>query len=452
MFSSPHRARATLIWVALLGAAICIPMAYAVWRESLNFLTPGIARGERGLDYFSLPRGWINLRHGVSMFRTSASSYGPWASVYLSHPVFVLVLGPVFGALLPWHGYTAFVALSLVLLTLTAVLIAAVLPLRSVQLLTPPLLICSIPTYLMLWNAQPQIFLILALALVFIGIVRLGTNTKGAQRDLAFGLLLSLFTKPLVLMMIPALFSLRAFRKTILLVLAVYVVVSALCVITPAINPERVTVSQIADYVRHGAQTEGLIDNVCHWFSIVRQQATIDRKEPELFGFPNFVRDSYGQHIPLWVFRLPLLITLALSFLNMCIKRQGEALRNALLLCICVVASHFLGYTLVWEYHYTMLLVIVPFLVVFWREAPAHSWERRMYLLAAVSSFALYLPTPYCFFRENAFHHLTLLRLPRVGPAVAIYGCLTLVTCLRMVREFRGQSQSDEPSSYLRSA
>jgi hypothetical protein len=173
---------------------------------------------------------------------------------------------------------------------------------------------------------------------------------------------------------------------------------------------------------------------LCHWFSIVRQRGTIRRAELELFGLPNFVRDAYDPTVPLSWFQAPILVVVLFSFANAFVRERRLATRNALTLCICATAAHFLGYTLVWEYHYTMLLVAVPFLWADWLTEP-RAVERLLLLAALRVSLALYLPTPYYqWSHRESRHHLTAIRLLRVAPAVGIYTTGLLLVAVRMVR------------------
>jgi hypothetical protein len=349
-----------------------------------------------------------------------------------------LTLGAILSQFSPWTGYGAFVLLSLALLVASAMVISTAMPRTWLRLLTPPILLCSIPTYLMLWNAQPHVLVVLSLSLLFTGMWRLGRGIDaGSKRLIVLGLLASLLSKPIVLLALPAIVSVRVLRRSAMLALAVYAAISGLCVVLPQLNPERASWPAIVEYVRHGAQVEGLLDNLCHWFSIVRQRGTVDRAEPELFGFPNFVRDSYGPNVPLSLFQLPILFVVLLSFANGFVQEQRLATRNALVLCICATAAHFLGYTLVWEYHFTMLLVAVPFLYMEWLDAP-RGLERGLALAALLVSVGLYLPTPYFLLQHHAGRHLVALRLLRVVPPAGVYASGMLLVALRIVQGLRG--------------
>ena len=62
---------------------------------------------------------------------------------------------------------------------------------------------CSLPTYLMLWNAQMHVLLVLAVALTLGGLVGLERDEQRSTRSLRMlqiGLLISLLSKPVALL------------------------------------------------------------------------------------------------------------------------------------------------------------------------------------------------------------------------------------------------------------
>jgi hypothetical protein len=212
--------------------------------------------------------------------------------------------------------------------------------------------------------------------------------------------------------------------------------VSGVCIVSPAINPEAQSTSTILSSLHAGHSEDGLLDNTSHWLSILRQSGTINRGDPEAFDFPNFVRGSYGPHVPLLWFKFPLLILLLLSALNVFARDERVAARTALILCLCATATHFLAYTMVWEYHYTMLLVAVPFLLAVAVETSA-GLERTVALIAFAVSLLLYLPTPYVLWQHPHGLHLLAVRLPRIIPALGIFLATTALAWLRLKSVFR---------------
>jgi hypothetical protein len=86
-------------------------------------------------------------------------------------------------------------------------------------------------------------------------------------------------------------------------------------------------------------------------------------------------------------------------------------------LVVLVLATHFLGYAVAWEYQYTQLLVVVGALITF----PALTERNPRWVKFALASLALYyLPTPYGWLSAGGLTpgEMAVMRLCRVGPAV----------------------------------
>ena len=92
----------------------------------------------------------------------------------------------------------------------------------------------------MLWNGQMEVFVVLAVTLVLAGLMRLEQEPKCARRYARWiqaGLLISLFSKPVVAIILPVLFILPETRRKLLLPLSLYAVVSLLFLLVPRLNP-----------------------------------------------------------------------------------------------------------------------------------------------------------------------------------------------------------------------
>ena len=85
-------------------------------------------------------------------------------------------------------------------------------------------MLCAFPTYWMLYVGNMHAPLVLALAMILIGILNLtyGPNSKEANRILLAGLLISFFTKPIVLLMLPVLLMVKETRRTTIKSLLIY--------------------------------------------------------------------------------------------------------------------------------------------------------------------------------------------------------------------------------------
>ena len=143
-----------------------------------RFLDPlviGSWHGNLGADFFSVPRSFLNLLAGHSMFDTAYTQYGPYATPFFFHPAVSLLLGSWLSQFTPWTAFALFVAASLAMLLYAASLFS-----REVRY-APLLLIGSLPVYLMLWNAQLHVFTVLSCSLVFAGLLEI--SRAGAGRS-----------------------------------------------------------------------------------------------------------------------------------------------------------------------------------------------------------------------------------------------------------------------------
>jgi hypothetical protein len=368
-----------------------------------------------GFDYFSVPRSFINLVHGHSIYHTSIYSYAPWATWYFYHPALAIFVGSWTSLFYPWVSYAAFVGFSLVLLVLSAWLIARQTGGLLIKRLSYFCILCAFPTYLLLWNAQMHVFTVIAVACILAGVLAMAQPAPDAQKNgqwlVALGLLISLFSKPIVFLCLPALLCAKETRKTTLQVLGVYAIVSIIFLLTPVLNPE------------HADPMNG---NALHWVNILQQSGKIDVSNPECFSLPAFLMQILPQ-IPLFLFKIPLLFLLGSAGLLLFVPTREERLSLLVLAILLAVYNYYLSYTIVWEYHYTTLLPTIPFLLIL-LQRDRHPRGRR--LLRAMLAFAVlfYLPTLYFLFRQHPAEHIVLVRIMRVLPVTMIY--ILLITYL----------------------
>ena len=87
-------------------------------------------------------------------------------------------------------------------------------------------------------------------------------------------------------------------------------------------------------------------------------------QQPEVYCLPVFLYRLTGAPVPWLLLKLPVLAILAMSMLPLFLasrRRRIHVLIATFMLCLL---SHFLCYYMVWEYHYTTLLPMLP--VLWW--------------------------------------------------------------------------------------
>jgi hypothetical protein len=324
----------------------------------------------QGIDYFSLPRGFINLAAGRSMYDTFNLPYGPRATWYVVHPLLVPVLGSWLSRFEPMTSYGVFTMLALAMMAACAWLLARETDDELMQRLIWLLVMTAFPTYSVLFVGNVQATIVLAAGMIFAGLLAMTYRGRG-EGLLLGGLLLSLFTKPVALILLPALLLVKETRRSVWRALAVYVPVSILFEVVPALNPEAIGLARVAwlavhpayvretmnIYTNHMLVSDQMKDNSMHWFNLIAQTGT-RLVHIDVFSLPVFLDTLTGAHTPPWLYALPTLAVLALSVAVSRVRQERLRMEALLLLLLAASISFFLAYPTTWEYQYTSVLPV----------------------------------------------------------------------------------------------
>lgn len=404
----------------------------------------------QGIDYFSLPKAYQNLLAGKSAFDTWGQPvFGPWATWYLAHPAFAVWVGFWFSYLSPWASYTFFVLASVGVTLLTAWLMARFALTPTYRALMYVLLLCAFPMYWTLYVGNIQQFFVLSLGLVHLGLFGLAfprtlTWSRYAQGLLLAGLLISFFSKPLVILMIPMLLLVRATRITTIKALAVYSIVSLLFIVVPVLNPEGTGLSRVievamdTDYIKSGMNiytnnfqlNADMKDNSMHWLNLIAQ-SDFYLNHIEVYSFPVFVNSVVGDRLPGLLFKLPILLTLLCALALLFVKDNTKQVQGAMWLSGAVVCTFFLSYNTVWEYQYTAVLPFVAMLALLFER---NIINRRFAWVAFGAAAFIYLPSLYVFIGSAKPDTATinLMRITRVLPVLVLF-VLAVIEAVRIV-------------------
>jgi len=387
----------------IAGCATILTIVLFLFSFRYRFLDQfviGSWHGNIGADFFSVPRGFLNLLQNTSMFDTAASSYGPYATQYFFHPAVAVLLGSWLSLFSPMVAFWVWVVCSIVLLLYAGHLF------RQDSAVAYPVMICSFPVYLMLWNAQMHVFTVLALALVVSGVLDYWHERNQLSRDrkIMIGVLVSLLTKPMIVIVLPYLLVNRELRRPLFVAGLAYAGVSLACVFLPPLNPAG--------------------DNLIHWTNIVQESGKINPLKAEMFSLPVFVKLLYPVNFYTgFIVKLPLFA----SFIPLIwFGRLRTGNRRFAFSCLgvsLVIFSYYLAYTTVWEYHYATLY---PVLIGIWilivrGEIFRIAWMKWLFLACGAT---LFLPTTAFLHRNdlvNIFDWITLCRATRVVPIVIGY-------------------------------
>jgi hypothetical protein len=392
----------------------------------------------QGIDYFSVPKAFLNLVAGRSAYATfDPPAYGPHSTWFFNHPALAAWLGSWLSLFDPMISYGIYTMLSLSMLAACAWLLAQ----RSGDALTRRLIwlliLGAFPTYWMLFVGNVHALPVLALGMVLGGIFSMTYDRRG-ENLLFGGLLLSLFSKPFVLLMAPLLLLLKETRKTMARALLLYVAVSLVFEIAPALNPEAIGLRQVAwlavhpafvrehmnSYASHLAINALMRDNSIHWFNMIAQ-SDVAMVHIDIYSLPVFLRVLTGRPAPGWLSKLPLLLTLVLSVPVALLRDRRLRLEAALLLSMAISLTFFLGYSTAWEYQYASVMPVAALLLlagergVFYRRA-----RGRLLALAA----CLWLPSLYILTEGRAITPpvLLVIWLDRVVPVTLLFILMTV--------------------------
>ena len=391
----------------------------------------------QGIDFFSLPKAWLNLQAGRSMYGTfDPPPFGPHFTWYLAHPALAVVLGWPLSRLQPMDSYGAFTVLSLVVMAACAWLFAQQSGDALVRRLVWLLFLGAFPSFLMLWVGNVQALTVLGLSLLLVGMVRRVQWKKDAPWCLRAGLLVCLFTKPVVLLMLPLLLMVKETRRSAFDAVAVYVPVSLLFQVIPSLNPERISLGRVFwlgwhpgfvqakmnIYANQLVLTPDMRDNSVHWFNLIAQSG-FRLQHADVFSLPAFLDGLLGVRTPGWIYLVPTLAVLVLSVGVARLEDRAVRMEAALLLILAASLDFFLAYPTVWEYQYTAVLPVAAALLL-----PGRSMllGRRLWAWCLGLACCAWLPSLY-FLSGSAVPSmpmLTLTRLDRVVPVTVLFGLL----------------------------
>ena len=427
-----------LLFVTITGVAIMLLSLHFGWLN-IFFYGAELKPTVQGIDYFAVPKSFLNLLDGRSIFDTwGGPPYGPHSTWYLAHPAFSLLIGSWFSFFSPWASYWLSVFFSVAVMAYCGYLISKKTTDNFKKHLSYFLILCTFPTYWMLFVGNLHAPLVLALTLILTSIFELTyseseTDTASANKKLLFGLLISFFSKPIVLLMLPLLLLTKETRKTTIKSLVIYSAVSLLFILLPKLNPEGVGFSKLLnvvfdfDFIKENmniyknqfALNEYMKDNSMHWFNLIAQ-SEYKLMHIDVFSLPVFIETLVGKATPSGIYKIPIYVSLFLSILVAFIEDKKIRLESTLLLVMAISLSFFLSYNTVWEYQFTSVLPIIALLPIL-KEKDVF-YKKYISIMFYVGIF-LCLPSLYFLFREGDFsgNAITLIRIDRIIPVLVLF-------------------------------
>jgi hypothetical protein len=404
----------------------------------------------QGIDYFAVPKSFLNLLEGRSAFDTwGGQQYGPYSTWYLAHPAFSVFVASWFSFFSPWLSYWLFILFSVLIMVYVASFIGKMASSQFQRTVIYFVILCGFPTYWMLYVGNMHAPLVLALALILVGIIKLTyeNNAKEATTILLVGLLISFFTKPIVLLMLPVLLLVKETRKTTLKSLLIYSFVSLLFLIVPILNPQSIGWNKMLaimfdfDFIKANMNifknnfvlNEYMKDNSIHWLNLIAQ-SDYKLMHIDVFSLPVFMDTIMGVEVNPKLFKLPIYLCILLSFCIPFIKDVRLKLESLLLLIITISLTFFLSYNTVWEYQFASILPVLGVLIVLRNKNVFYKKSLNQLFIAGL---VICLPSLYFLVRGGDFQtplSLTLIRITRVIPVLVMF-VVMVVNLLSIIKK-----------------
>lgn len=391
----------------------------------------------QGIDYFAVPKSYLNLLEGRSVFDTwGGTMYGPYATWYLAHPAFSVFVASWFSFFPPWTGYCLFALFTLVILVSCGYLLSTLTTNRFNKRLAYAVLLCTFPTYWLLYVGNMHAPLVLALTLVMAALCEFASaeNIKRANTLLFAGLLVSFFSKPIVLLMLPLFLLLKETRTTTIKAILIYAFVSLLFIIVPVLNPQGIGWTRLTElvfdpafikehmniYKNQFVLNEYMKDNSIHWLNLIAQ-SDYELKHIDVFSLPVFVDSLLEKNLPAGIYKIPIYISIFLSLGVACISDKKIRLESALLLVMAISLTFFLSYNTVWEYQFTSALPVVAILPLLKERGVFYSkYIKGMFFIGLL----ICLPSFYFLVHNGDYQSpaaLMLIRLDKIVPVLLLF-------------------------------
>jgi hypothetical protein len=394
----------------------------------------------QGIDYFAVPKSYLNLMEGKSIYDTwGGVPYGPYATWYLAHPAFSVFVASWFSYFSPWTSYALFAVFSLAIMAYCGYLISKITNNTFHKRLSYLVLLCAFPTYWMLYVGNMHAPLVLALTLILVSLheYTYTENKKHTDNLLFAGLLISFFSKPIVLLMLPLFFMLKETRRTTIKSVLIYGIVSLLFIVVPVLNPESIGWTKLTGillkfdfikenlniYKNHFVLNEYMKDNSIHWLNLIAQS---DYKfmHIDVFSLPVFLDTILERSIPAAIYKLPIYITMVLSVGVACMEDKKVRLESALLLVMAISFTFFLSYNTVWEYQFASALPVIAMLPILKSK---NVFYVKFIPAMFITGVLFCLPSLYFLVSGGDLQNiytLTLIRLTRIIPVLIIFSIM----------------------------
>ena len=418
-----------------------------------SFFFGSDGKSSQGIDYFSVPKAYLNLLESRSMFDSfNGRNFGPYSTWYCFHPAFTLWVSSYLSFFSTWGGYWFFVFITLLLMGICGFLASRLSDSLFDKSVVFFLFFSPFLTYVLLYVGNMHGFTVLCGSLILFGYYRLAfvdeKENQIAKRMIFFGLLISLFSKPIILPLFPLLLINKETRNISFSALGIYVLISIIFQMTPFLNPESIGLGKVLktalnpDFIKTNLNiysnkmivNEYMKDNSIHWFHIIAQSEYY-WNHIDIFSFSAFLNSLIGHKLPGIYYKIPVMLIVFFSFLLLFIPHAKKRLEISLIIIVTYFFSYFLGYNTIWEYQFTSLFPAIAVLFLMFRN---NSLPKSFAFPLFIFCGFYYLPTPYFLLDKQLLDatHVNIIRITRVLPAFFCFILLTKVLMSKLKYSF----------------
>lgn len=412
-------------WLAVVLSTVTVAWTAAMVASlRWHFLDPfvaGITNNPLALDFFQFPCAFKNLLVGNSIYLTEVCDYASFGTPYYNHPLTAIAVGPWTAPFAPWTAYGLFMIVSLVFLAFSAWLLASALENPTAKAFAFFALFCSLPTYFMLWSGQIHVLVVVAVSLILAGLMRLSQNPDSSKlylRWIQAGILISLFSKPTVLLMLPVLFLLPETRRKVLVPVAIYAAVSLLFLLVPRLNPGGYNATHWLNLFHASLSPK-------HVYRLATPMELDYSTSGIVYSLPRLLLGVCNRSTLSVIVAIPLLSVLTMSLSPLVISERVHRIRAAVVTVSLCILSHYLCYFIALEYHYVAMLPVLPALL--WLRGGEENRRLRWLLtVALLAASCVLLPTFNVFSGKTPDTYWRLCALLRVVPVLVAFVFLTV--------------------------
>ncbi|MBN1603657.1 MAG: hypothetical protein JW915_18745 [Chitinispirillaceae bacterium] len=369
---------------------------------------------------------------------------------YLSHPAYAVFVSSWFSAFKPATAFCIWNFAAILIVFISGLIMSSCVEKPQHKGVILCISTISFPFFLTLYTGNSHSVIVLSFTCILSGMLKLQqANRFNGHLLVLLGLLISLFSKPVVLLMLPMFLIVKETRKLTVFSIVFYVLVSILFIILPILNPESIGLKGILKlignfnyvkqhmnvYANNYILTPEMKCNSIHWFNLIAQ-AEYYFSHIDIFSLAVFINDATGKIYPPLLFKLPLYTSLLATSLLFLIGKSDRIIA-AIILFVMFACTYYLSYNTVWEYQYSAIMPLFGlFAILKIKKFLVGNISASFFILSCIliSLPSLYITSKYI---QNYTLQIIVMRSTRLVPVAAIYITSALLILRMVIRHTR---------------